>query len=108
MPAPAVPEPAAQAVGWKHQTLVAAALGLGTGACFVLPVLAMLLAPPGGRQTAALILSGIIAVLGARRLGRLLLQRLDACPRPWRLPLIGLYGLVTMAVVASLLFRLRS
>lgn len=84
------------------QAVGAAGLGLLVGLAFSLPVLAYLLAA-GRRQTIMLLLAAILAILIIRRSGRLLRMVLDASARPWRLPLLGLYGLAAMAVPASLL-----
>lgn len=84
------------------QAVAAAGLGLLVGLAFSLPVFAYLLAARH-RRTIMLLLAAILAILIIRRSGRLLRVLLDASPRPWRLPLLGLYGLAAMALPASLL-----
>jgi hypothetical protein len=81
---------------------VAAAIGLLVGVAFTLPVFAYLRTGPGNRRTALVVLAAVVAMLVIRRAGRLLRGLLDATAQPWRLPLLGLYGLAAMALPASL------
>ena len=90
---------------WRMPARAAASLGIGllVGLAFTLPVLGYLQTLPGQRRTLVLLVAAAFAILIVRRAGRLLRAVLDATPQPWRLPLLGLYGLAAMSLPAALL-----
>ena len=77
-------------------------IGLVVGLAFALPVLVYRWTAPGQRQMLLLVLVGLAAILFIRRSGRLLRILLDSAPQPWRLPLLGLWGLAAMSMLAGL------
>lgn len=81
-------------------------LGLIVGIAFLLPVLAWTQAVAGQPRTVLLLVAAGFAILLVRRAGRWLRVVLDTAPQPWRLPLLGLYGLAAMGppVVVLLVF----
>jgi hypothetical protein len=97
--------PPSASCGAGIRLLAALALGLGSGACFLLPIGALLLgrARTDTTQTILLVLAALVAVALVRRLGRLLLRMLDSTERSWRLPLLAAYGLTAMLVPAVFL-----
>jgi len=97
----AAPGPALPPRPLGLQAATAAALGLGCGLCFLLPIIAYLALPaaPTGRNVAVLV-SGLLVVLCIRRLGRGLGPVLDATSQRWRLPLLALYVLCATAPLA--------
>lgn len=78
-------------------------LGLIVGIAFLLPVLVW--ARAGARQprTVLLVVVAGVAILLVRRAGRWLRVVLDAAPQPWRLPLLGVYGLAAMGPPVAVL-----
>ena len=82
--------------------LAALVIGLVVGLTFALPVLVYRWTAPGQRQVLLLVLVGLVAILFIRRSSRLLRVLLDSAPQPWRLPLLGLWGLAAMSMLAAL------
>ena len=110
MTAPGAPTPAADAFaavppGLQVPARAAASAGIGllAGIGFTIPALTYLHTGAGSHQTLLLLLAAACAILLVRRAGRLLRPVLDGAPPPWRLPLLGLYGLAAMSLPASLL-----
>ena len=85
--------------------IAAAILGLVVGVAFILPALAYLWSVPGQRRVVLLLLAAVCAIIVVRRSSRLLRVVLDAAPGPWRLLLLGLYGLAAMSLLAAVLLR---
>lgn len=83
----------------------AAGLGLVVGVAFILPALAYFWTEPGQRRVILLLLTAVCAIIVVRRSSRLLRVALDAAPGPWRLLLLGLYGLTAMSLLAAVLLR---
>lgn len=86
---------------------VVAGLGLLTGVAFVLPVLCYLDDMTGRGGMLLLLFVAVIAVIVVRGSGKVLGVVMEASPRPWRLPMLALYGLIAMAVLATLLLQPR-
>lgn len=80
-------------------------LGLLVGMAFILPALAYLWTEPGQRRVILLLLAAVCAIIVVRRSSRLLRVALDTAPGPWRLLLLGLYGLTAMSLLAAVLLR---
>lgn len=85
--------------------VAAAILGLLVGMAFILPALAYLWSEPGQRRVILLLLAAVCAIIVVRRSSRLLRVVLDIAPGPWRLLLLGLYGLSAMSLLAAVLLR---
>lgn len=108
--APTPPAPAADALaavppGLQVPAHAAASAGIGllAGIGFTIPALTYLHTAANTHRTLLLLLAAACAILLVRRAGRLLRPVLDGAPQPWRLPLLGLYGLAAMSLPASLL-----
>ena len=82
--------------------VAALVIGLVVGLAFAQPVLAYRWTVPGTRRVVLLVLVGLAAILFIRRSSRLLRGLLDSAPQPWRLPLLGLWGLAAMSMLAGL------